>query len=135
MKSEAFWPYYSGLEANLETIGADGSVFPKVTPQFVTVVLAVSQEEDLGAKRYSRFHDIGKFDPTDWYAVFLVHAVKHNFFTPTGAFFGKNMTLEDMQKRMWQALLLARRDDYNDFRYRTSLLLEEASSSIVTEGA
>ncbi|ELR07229.1 hypothetical protein VC83_01364 [Pseudogymnoascus destructans] len=117
MKSEAFWPYYSGLEENLDIIGGDGSVFPKITPRFVTVIVAIAMEEEQGARRYSQFHDIGKFIPLDLYAVFLFHAVEHNLFTPTGAFFGKNMTLEDMQVRTWQAMLRARRDNY-DLRRR-----------------
>lgn len=112
MKSEAFWPYYSGLEDNLDIIGADGSVFPKRTPQFTEIMGIISNEEERGTKRYSQFHDIGKFTPIDWYAVFLVHGVGHNLSTPTGAFFGKNMTLQDMQIRMWQAMLRVRLDKY-----------------------
>ncbi|OBT70811.1 hypothetical protein VF21_10022 [Pseudogymnoascus sp. 05NY08] len=112
MESEAFRPYFSDLQTNLDKIAGENSGYPKISARLAGVIYAINYEEENGPKRYSRLHQVEHFTSIDWHAVFVIHTVKHNFVNPQGAFFGKNMTPDDMRTRIWQAMLRAKLDNY-----------------------
>ena len=112
MYSEAFKPYYKDLQVNLQTVSATAvRSFGRnqLHRQRFLMVQKAIREDLFGARRYIQLpvRDDGTFDAIDWHAVFLLQAVEHNLMRQTGRFYGKNMTLDGMQARIWAALTLA----------------------------
>ncbi|KFX99358.1 hypothetical protein O988_03904 [Pseudogymnoascus sp. VKM F-3808] len=112
MNSEAFKPYYDDLQVKLQTVSATAVRSFGRGQRYRTRLLMVQKaivEKISGARRYIQLpvRDDGTFDAIDWHAVFLLQAVEHNLMRPTGPFYGKNMTLDEMQARIWAVLARA----------------------------
>lgn len=145
MESEAFMPYYATLQANVQNSRIENNEQSHHMPRLATVQSAITRHELYGDKRYS-LNNVRNFCSTiDWHALFLFHAVKHNLCTRGGAFFGKKMELDDVQARIWEAMLRANHDKNerqrnarrrnNARRRREQLLGIEASSSMASNNA
>lgn len=130
--SEAFKPYYSDLQARLQQyVSTEDIKNLRHKPRLMHVQKALVQGERYGIQRYSRRSgpDIESFSAIDFYALFLFYVVEYNSLYAEGAFFGKKMTIEDMQARVWQAMLRANLENTTR-RSREEQSTGEASSSV-----
>ncbi|KFY27459.1 hypothetical protein V493_03477 [Pseudogymnoascus sp. VKM F-4281 (FW-2241)] len=116
--SEAFSPFYAALQANLQKYGSTEKVRNlSQKPRLTNVQKALVRGEQKGVRKFSRRSepDLENFRDAEFYALFLFLVVDYNSKEREGAFFGENMTTEDMQARVWEAMLRA---NHEETRYR-----------------
>lgn len=107
MGSEVFKPYYTALVKHLESI-KDSTTYIKLR----SIQDAIIYEEKRGSMKYSQrlSFNLKCLNAGDCHAVFPCRTVEHNS-REAGPFQGKNMTLEDMQIRIWQVLRRVKTDN------------------------
>ena len=132
MDSEAFKPYHSNLQESIQQyVSTEDIKNLRHKPRLMHVQKALVQGERYGIQRYSRRSgpDLESFSAIDFYALFLFYVVEYNSLYAEGAFFGKKMTVEEMQARVWQAMLRANLENTTR-RSREEQSTAEASSSV-----
>lgn len=110
--SRAFQRFYTELRTNIKLF-EDPAQPQRPGPNFASVEKAIYQGERHGLAKYSNTDelDVDGFTEVDYYALCLVRMARCNQNTRDGAFFGKKMSLSDVQCRLWQAILRA---NYNN---------------------
>lgn len=106
--SEGFKPYYRNLQKGL-TKSNNGTKRSRQGPQLQIVQSAIEEGERFGINKFSRRSgpDLDNFAEIDHYALCLFYMTEFNCTDRRGAFFGKKMTVSDVQTRIWQAILHA----------------------------
>lgn len=120
MDSEAFSPFFAALQANLQKYGStERYKNMSQKPRLTNVQKALVRGEQNGGRKFScrSEPDLENFRDAEFYALFLFLVVDYNSKKRDGAFFGENMTTEDMQARVWEAMLRA---NHEETRYRAA---------------
>ncbi|KFY09942.1 hypothetical protein V491_07884 [Pseudogymnoascus sp. VKM F-3775] len=107
-ESDSFKLFYNELRENLKKYD-DPSQPQRQGPQYAAVDKAIYQGERNGLMKYSSIYnlDLDEFTEIDFYALCVVKMSQFNQNSRDGAFFGKKMSLADIQCRLWHAILRA----------------------------
>lgn len=101
INSYAFMPFYTDMQRGLQKLN-NGIKRPRQGPQLGLVQQAIEDGEQYGINKYSRRAgpEFEHFVELDYYAQALFYIVEYNSRERLGAFFGKNMTTQEMQARI-----------------------------------